>query len=78
MRLVVPTFIVLIIVTVGLGWCYEARTHIAAPLILLFLNGMMTIALMNMTQTLIVDLMPKQGASITACVSTLIKRRFMR
>ncbi|KAI4528966.1 MFS general substrate transporter [Schizophyllum commune Tattone D] len=71
LRLVVPTFIILIIVTVGLGWCYEARTHIAAPLILLFLNGMMTIALMNMTQTLIVDLMPKQGASITACNNLL-------
>ncbi|KAL1749018.1 major facilitator superfamily domain-containing protein [Schizophyllum fasciatum] len=66
-RLVVPTFLILIGSTIGLGWCYEARTHIAAPLILLFIIGMMTIALMNMTQTLTVDLTPKQGASISAC-----------
>ena len=68
LRLVAPTFTILVVDTIGLGWCYEARTHIAAPLILLFINGMMTIALMNMTQTLIIDLIPKQGASISACV----------
>lgn len=71
LRLVLPTFVVLIVCTVGLGWCYEARVHIAAPLVLLFIDGIMSIALMNMTQTLIVDLMPKNGASITACNNLL-------
>ncbi|KAJ7643818.1 major facilitator superfamily domain-containing protein [Roridomyces roridus] len=52
---------------IGYGWCIEKRTNIAAPLILLFGVGFVLICIMNSIQTLMLDLMPTQGSSITAC-----------
>ncbi|KAI0785014.1 major facilitator superfamily domain-containing protein [Abortiporus biennis] len=52
---------------VGYGWCLQQRVNIAGPLVLHILMGYTTIAILNTTQTLIVDLLPNQGSSITAC-----------
>ncbi|KAJ6536646.1 major facilitator superfamily domain-containing protein [Mycena sp. CBHHK59/15] len=51
----------------GYGWCIEKKANIAGPLILLIGVGFLSIAIMNGTQTLILDLVPEQGSSVTAC-----------
>ncbi|KAF8898987.1 MFS general substrate transporter [Infundibulicybe gibba] len=51
----------------GYGWCLEKRVSIAGPLILQIAIGFVAIAVMNSTQTLIIDLLPKQSSSATAC-----------
>ncbi|KAG2123271.1 MFS general substrate transporter [Suillus clintonianus] len=52
---------------VGYGWCLQARTTIAAPLVLQFVIGFSEIAMLTTIQTLLVDLVPSQGSSVTAC-----------
>ncbi|KAH7096388.1 MFS general substrate transporter [Auriculariales sp. MPI-PUGE-AT-0066] len=47
------------------GWT-TGHTSLAAPLAFLFFYGWSTIAFMNVYQTLILDLLPGQGASVTA------------
>ncbi|KAJ7090856.1 MFS general substrate transporter [Mycena belliarum] len=49
------------------GWCIERGVSIAAPLILVIGVGFFSMALMNATQTLILDLVPGHGSSVTAC-----------
>ncbi|EIM87227.1 MFS general substrate transporter [Stereum hirsutum FP-91666 SS1] len=56
-----------IAVTLGYGWCVQAKVSIAGPLILQFLLGYLFNAIMNTTSTLLIDLVPTQGSSITAC-----------
>ncbi|KAI9507807.1 major facilitator superfamily domain-containing protein [Russula earlei] len=52
---------------IGFGWSLHWRVTIAVPLILQFIIGLAAIAIMNPIQTLLVDLVPIQGSSITAC-----------
>ncbi|KAF7979401.1 hypothetical protein HWV62_42510 [Athelia sp. TMB] len=54
--------------TIGYGWCLQARVSIAVPLVLHICMGFVLTAVMNTSQTLLVDLVPLQGSSITACV----------
>ncbi|KAJ7762584.1 MFS general substrate transporter [Mycena metata] len=51
----------------GYGWCIEKKVSLAGPLILLIGVGIFSMAVMNATQTLILDLVPGQGSSVTAC-----------
>lgn len=51
----------------GYGWCIAKQVNIAGPVILQIAVGYITIAVMNSTQTLMIDLFPGQGSSITAC-----------
>ncbi|KAF7981130.1 hypothetical protein HWV62_34867 [Athelia sp. TMB] len=53
--------------TIGYGWCLQARVSIAVPLVLHICMGFVLTAVMNTSQTLLVDLVPLQGSSITAC-----------
>ncbi|KZP22047.1 MFS general substrate transporter [Athelia psychrophila] len=53
--------------TIGYGWCLQAKVSIAVPLILHICMGFVLTAVMNTSQTLIVDLMPAQGSSVAAC-----------
>jgi len=53
--------------TLGYGWCLQKNVNLAVPLILQIIMGYQIIAFMNATQTLLVDLVPSQGSSITAC-----------
>ncbi|KAF9460102.1 major facilitator superfamily domain-containing protein [Collybia nuda] len=63
-----PVLIVLLIVcSAGYGWCLVKRVNIAVPLVIQIVVGYLSIAMMNSTQTLMIDLMPGQGSSITAC-----------
>jgi len=52
---------------IGYGWALESRSTIAVPLIVQIVFGVTAIMIMNPIQTLLVDLMPSQGSSITAC-----------
>ncbi|KAG2134673.1 major facilitator superfamily domain-containing protein [Suillus cothurnatus] len=51
----------------GYGWCFQARTTIAVPLVLQFVIGFSEIAMLTTVQTLLIDLVPSQGSSVTAC-----------
>ncbi|KZP25436.1 MFS general substrate transporter [Athelia psychrophila] len=55
------------IATIGYGWCLQAKVSIAVPLVLHICMGFVLTAVMNTSQTLLVDLMPSQGSSVTAC-----------
>ncbi|THH19063.1 hypothetical protein EW146_g2038 [Bondarzewia mesenterica] len=52
---------------IGYGWCLQAKVSIAGPLILQIIIGYVIVSVMNTIQTLLVDLAPSQGSSITAC-----------
>ncbi|KAJ7615350.1 MFS general substrate transporter [Roridomyces roridus] len=52
---------------IAYGWCIDRKTSLAAPLIFLVLVGIVSIAIMNMIQTLMIDLLPTQGSAVTAC-----------
>ncbi|THG93227.1 hypothetical protein EW026_g7955 [Hermanssonia centrifuga] len=63
-----PIYYVLFVVAcIAYGWCLDRKVNIAGPLILQILIGYTVISIMNTIQTLIVDLNPSQGSSITAC-----------
>ncbi|KAJ7792504.1 hypothetical protein B0H14DRAFT_3499168 [Mycena olivaceomarginata] len=49
------------------GWCIKKRVSIAGLLGFLVAVGLFTMAIMNAAQTLILDLVPSQGSSVTAC-----------
>ncbi|KAI4124109.1 MAG: hypothetical protein LQ338_004981 [Usnochroma carphineum] len=55
--------------TTGYGWTLETRTHLAAPLILLFICGLSVTGTFNVCNTLIVDLHPDRPATASAAVS---------
>ncbi|OSX67227.1 hypothetical protein POSPLADRAFT_1051377 [Postia placenta MAD-698-R-SB12] len=58
---------IFVVICIGYGWALDKKANIAAPLILQFVLGWVTVATMNITQTLVVDLAPGQSASVTAC-----------
>ncbi|KAI0003808.1 MFS general substrate transporter [Russula compacta] len=68
-RLQVLPWIMFVYVTciMGYGWSLQSGVSITVPLILQFIIGLTNIAIVNAIQTLLVDLMPNQGSSITAC-----------
>lgn len=49
------------------GWCLHQKVNIAVPLVLQFVCCFSVMTIMNTTQTLLVDLLPAQGSSVTAC-----------
>ncbi|KAF9804675.1 hypothetical protein IEO21_09298 [Rhodonia placenta] len=63
-----PIYVAVFIATCACyGWTLDKRATIAAPLVLQFILGWVTVSTMNITQTILVDLAPGQGASVTAC-----------
>ncbi|VDB85273.1 unnamed protein product [Peniophora sp. CBMAI 1063] len=58
---------IFIATTFGYGWSLQAKVNLACPLILQFIIGFSITSCMNTITTLIVDLFPTQGSSITAC-----------
>ncbi|KAF8349672.1 MFS general substrate transporter [Amanita rubescens] len=72
LRLLPFLLVVYVIVCAGYGWCLEKKSIIAGPLILQFVMSYMAIVVMNSTSTLMIDLVPAQGSSITAC-SNLVR-----
>lgn len=71
LRLTPIYLIVLVATCVGQGWAIDKGANLAAPLILQFFFGWATIAMMNIAQTLTVDLVPGQSASVSACNNLL-------
>lgn len=64
----VPIFTGIFILTcAGYGWSLQRETDIAVPLILQVILGYTVTATMNGVQTLLIDLLPSQSSSITAC-----------
>ncbi|KAJ7061486.1 MFS general substrate transporter [Mycena amicta] len=65
---ILPFFLCIFVACcIGYGWCIERGTNLAGPLVLLFFLALVSIGIMNALQTLMLDLVPKQGSSITAC-----------
>lgn len=63
-----PFFVFLLVSScAGYGWAIQRQINIACPLILQFIAGFSCIALMNSTSTLMIDLVPGQSSSVTAC-----------
>ncbi|KAI8142214.1 major facilitator superfamily domain-containing protein [Fennellomyces sp. T-0311] len=52
--------------TISYGWVLYSETHLAVPLILQFLVGLCSTSVFSFCQTLMIDLFPGKGASITA------------
>ncbi|KAF8265758.1 MFS general substrate transporter [Lactarius quietus] len=68
-RLQLMPYLIVIYTTcvIGYGWSLQAKTSIAVPLALQFIIGATFVAVMNAITSLLVDLVPEQGSSITAC-----------
>jgi MFS family permease len=58
--------IVMNIVVILYGWMLQINTPLAVPLVLQFIFGLSASGIMNTSQTLLVDLFPGKGASVTA------------
>ncbi|KAF7334766.1 MFS domain-containing protein [Mycena sanguinolenta] len=67
MRLVPVLVACFVASCVAYGWCIERGVNLAGPLVFLVGVGIFTMAIMNSAQTLILDLVPSQGSSVTAC-----------
>ncbi|KAJ3973651.1 major facilitator superfamily domain-containing protein [Lentinula raphanica] len=64
----VPLFMIFFVGSnLGYGWCIERQVHISAPLILQFIVGYIAIIILNATATFVVDLLPTQSSSVSAC-----------
>lgn len=59
--------IVFCVACTGYGWCFQAGTTIAVPLVLHFVIGFSEMAMLTTIQTILIDLAPSQGSSVTAC-----------
>lgn len=59
--------IVFNILVVVYGWCVFCKVHISVPIIINFVLGFTSTATFNATNTLLVDLFPKNSAAIVAC-----------
>jgi len=68
-RLQVLPWVVFVYTTciIGYGWALQSRVTIAVPLILQSIIGLSATIIMNAIQTLLIDMMPNQGSSVTAC-----------
>ncbi|KAG9094371.1 hypothetical protein FRC06_010876 [Ceratobasidium sp. 370] len=51
---------------IGYGWSVQAKAPLAVPLILQFIVGLMSMCIMTVNQTILIDMYPSQGSSITA------------
>ncbi|KAF8922085.1 major facilitator superfamily domain-containing protein [Mucidula mucida] len=55
----------------GYGWCVEKKVNLAGPLLLQAAVGFVAMAVMSADQTLIIDWVPNQSSSVTACNNLL-------
>ncbi|KAK0246309.1 major facilitator superfamily domain-containing protein [Armillaria nabsnona] len=67
LRLVPFSMLIFAACCAGYGWCVQERVNLSGPLLLQVTIGFTTMGIMTSTQTLLVDLMPSQSSSITAC-----------
>ncbi|KAK0466462.1 MFS general substrate transporter [Desarmillaria tabescens] len=67
LRLVPFSMLIFAACCAGYGWSVQEHTNLAGPLLLQVAIGFTTMGIMTSTQTLLVDLMPSQSSSVTAC-----------
>ncbi|KAK0208811.1 MFS general substrate transporter [Desarmillaria ectypa] len=67
LRLVPFSMLIFVACCAGYGWSVQERVNLAGPLLLQAAIGFTTMGIMTSTQTLLVDLMPSQSSSVTAC-----------
>ncbi|KAH7886869.1 major facilitator superfamily domain-containing protein [Phlebopus sp. FC_14] len=67
MRMVPFQLAIYTLCVAGYGWCLQTKVNLAAPLVLQIIFAISGMALMNIVQTLLIDLLPAQGSSVTAC-----------
>ncbi|KAG6832159.1 hypothetical protein H0H92_004890 [Tricholoma furcatifolium] len=72
LRLLPLLVALLVVCSCGYGWCIQRQVNLAGPLILQIIVGYISISIMNSTQTLMIDLFPGQGSSISACIVSRI------
>jgi predicted MFS family arabinose efflux permease len=70
-RLEISVFIVFFasLLTIAYGWLLQYEVHVAAPIVILFFLGYLTIAAFNPLSILIVDLHPKSPGTATAAMN---------
>ncbi|KAK0484927.1 major facilitator superfamily domain-containing protein [Armillaria novae-zelandiae] len=67
-----PYFVIMYAACViGWGWCVEKSVLLVGPLILQVALGFSCISIINTIMTLMVDLIPDQSSSVTACVNLM-------
>lgn len=67
---IMPFYLVLFLGCVlGWGWCLQARTHLAVPLVLGVVLGWTSIGILNTTMTLNIDILQSRSSGATACTN---------
>ncbi|RDW85342.1 hypothetical protein BP5796_03667 [Coleophoma crateriformis] len=65
-----PLYLLVFCVSVfAWGWSLERKLSIVAPLLFQVLLGFTSISILNTTMTLMIDILPSQGSSVTACTN---------
>ncbi|KAL9109568.1 MAG: hypothetical protein Q9227_005748 [Pyrenula ochraceoflavens] len=68
----IPVQIATGVVIIAYGWAIDANAHLSVPLILLAIDGFLSIGLFQLTTVLLIDIHPKQPATASAA-SNLIR-----
>lgn len=66
---VIPILGVGVIATIGYAWALETTTHVAGPLVLLFVVGLCVTGSFSLVNTLVVDLYPEAPATAVAATN---------
>ncbi|KAI0147175.1 major facilitator superfamily domain-containing protein [Xylariaceae sp. FL1272] len=69
LRMIPILLIVFVASTVGWGWCIEKGGSVAGPLVLQVILGYTSIAILNSTMTLMIDLIKAQSSGVIACTN---------
>ncbi|KAH9883287.1 MFS general substrate transporter [Xylariomycetidae sp. FL2044] len=69
LRMVPLLLLVFVASVVGWGWCIQLKTSIAGPLVLQVILGYTSIAILNSTMTLMIDIIKNQSSGVIACTN---------
>ncbi|KAK3377464.1 major facilitator superfamily domain-containing protein [Podospora didyma] len=70
-RLRMSPFLLLVFVAsvIGWGWCIQGRVSIAGPLVIQVILGYTSIAILNSTMTLMIDIIRDRSSGVIACTN---------
>ncbi|KAL0472618.1 MFS transporter [Neurospora intermedia] len=66
---VIPILGIGVVATIGYAWALETTTHVAGPLVLLFVVGLCVTGSFSLVNTLVVDLYPEAPATAVAATN---------
>ncbi|KAK0709295.1 major facilitator superfamily domain-containing protein, partial [Lasiosphaeria miniovina] len=69
LRMSPALLLVFIAAVIAWGWCIHARVSIAAPLVVQVILGYTSIAVLNSTMTLMIDIVRDQSSGVIACTN---------